>query len=178
LSLALFKAASFASQSKLYYIVLYTTRRVFSANLNDALHVAALCSDESSRDLKVLFVLDLNVKATGILHRVQIVLLVLSALNRCAILIRFEVRTWSELWRVVAREAENVLLLEKVRFYYFLSRVHAFLSLVDSILLHGTEITGLRRITLGLFTCLVKALRQFGRLRFFKAFIPRHPLHN
>lgn len=78
---ALFEPASFATQSKLDNIVGHTLRRIFGADFDDPLHVAPLGSDETSSDLEVLFVVDLNIKTTCILDCVAILIFTLVLLG-------------------------------------------------------------------------------------------------
>jgi len=65
LARALFKSATLASQSEFDHI--RRLWRIAAAHLDDSLHVHALGSDQSSGDLEILIVLDLNIKPTGIL---------------------------------------------------------------------------------------------------------------
>lgn len=77
LSWALFKPRTFASESQLDHVVCETLRRVLAADLDDALHVASLGTDEASGHLEVFLVLDLDFKTTSVLDRVGVGLLLL-----------------------------------------------------------------------------------------------------
>ena len=104
-----FESTTLASESEFYDIVLHTTRSVLRANLEYALHVASLSSDQPPRDLKLLFVLNLDVKATCVLHCILVINLVIYAYVGGVILSRLKLRTWTKLLRVSVWEIEHVL---------------------------------------------------------------------
>ena len=62
-------------------------RRPLAADLNDALHVAALCSNQSASHLKLLVVVNLNVKPTSVFDVVILTILLLIALRLLVTLI-------------------------------------------------------------------------------------------
>jgi len=58
----LLEARPLAPQPQLYHVLLLFIRGTLAANLNDALHVAALGPDQPACHLELLFVLNLDVK--------------------------------------------------------------------------------------------------------------------
>lgn len=73
LSRTLLEAAAFASQSQFYDLLLVIKARAFAADLNDALHVTALGSNEPPGNLELFVVVDLYVESTSILYVIILV---------------------------------------------------------------------------------------------------------
>jgi hypothetical protein len=65
---SLLEARALASESQFDYLLLVVIAGALAANLNDALHVAALGPNEATGDLELLVVVNLNVKPAGILY--------------------------------------------------------------------------------------------------------------
>ena len=59
-----FETTALASQSEFDHVS--RLWRIAAAHLDDSLHIDTLGSDQSSGDLEILIVLDLNVKPTGV----------------------------------------------------------------------------------------------------------------
>lgn len=166
-----FETTTFASKSEFDDVVLHATRRILCANFKNSLHVAPFSSDKPPRYLKLFFVLNLDIKATRILHCVSIIILVINALASVVILSWLKLRIRSKFLSIGVWEVENVLSLKQVWLYR-----DGFLSLIDGILFNGSKITGDRRIALIEFTRLVKALMTNNFWRLELLFFAGHPL--
>lgn len=166
-----FETTTFASKSEFNDVVLHATRRILCANFKNSLHVAPFSSDKPPRNLKLFFVLNLDIKATRILHCVSIIILVINALASFVILSWLKLRIRSKFLSIGVWEVENVLSFKQVWLYR-----DGLLSLIDGILFNGGKITGDRRITLIEFTRLVKALMTHNFWRLGLLFFARHPL--
>jgi hypothetical protein len=74
LARSLFETWTLTSKPKLNYLLLVVVTRAFAAYLYNALHVAALCSNEATSNLKLLIVVNLYIKSAGILNIVIIII--------------------------------------------------------------------------------------------------------
>lgn len=74
-----FKARPLSAQPKFDHII--CLRRILRANFYDSLHVATFGADQASCNLEFFFVVDLNIKATCVLHS-SVVLVIQSGARR------------------------------------------------------------------------------------------------
>lgn len=190
LSCTLLKTATIAPESKLNNVILHTTRRVFSAHLDDALHVWTLGTDKPPRNLELFIILNLDVKAPCVLHCILVVFLLfihIVGLRRWSWL-KSRTGCWSELGWSLRWVRKDILSSEQVRWNWLKGLLDGGVCewltqvLIKCMLFGRSEITDERRITLSYFVRLMEPLqiRHFDWLNCFFCwvFCFSYPLYN